>query len=65
MSHTTSIETAGLRFEPRSWPLFILRRIGRRISLARTRRQLRALDDRMLDDIGIARSDINGNFWEK
>jgi uncharacterized protein YjiS (DUF1127 family) len=65
MSHTTSIETSSPRSEPLSWPLVVLRRIGRRVSLARTRRQLRALDDRMLADIGIARSDINGNFWEK
>jgi uncharacterized protein YjiS (DUF1127 family) len=65
MSHTTSIETSSPRSEPLSWPLVVSRRIGRRVSLARTRRQLRALDDRMLADIGIARSDINGNFWEK
>jgi uncharacterized protein YjiS (DUF1127 family) len=65
MSHTTSIETSSPRSDPLSWPLVVLRRIGRCVSLARTRRQLRALDDRMLDDIGIARSEINGNFWEK
>jgi uncharacterized protein YjiS (DUF1127 family) len=65
MSDATSIETSDLRSEPLSWPLVVLRTIGRRISLARTRRQLRTLDDRLLDDIGIACSDIKGNFWEK
>jgi uncharacterized protein YjiS (DUF1127 family) len=35
-----------------------------RLALARTRRQLMALDDRMLQDIGLARTDIKGNFWE-
>jgi uncharacterized protein YjiS (DUF1127 family) len=44
--------------------LRLLQKIGRRISLARTRRQLMKMDDRLLDDIGLVRSDIQGNFWK-
>ena len=64
MSHTTSIETSSPRSEPLSWPLVVLRRIGRRVSLARTRRRLRALDDRMLADIGLTRGDLRDAYSE-
>ena len=37
----------------------LLARMGRRFSAAVTRSQLRALDDRMLMDIGLTRADID------
>lgn len=45
-----------------------LRRLDEMIRIARTRRDLRELDDRMLSDIGISRVDIEREsrrrFWD-
>lgn len=63
-NYTGSIAESAVNSAPVSLLQLILRKISRRFSLARARRQLMALDDRMLKDIGLTRPDIKGNFWD-
>ena len=52
-----------VELERRSGLLVLWQKLQRRRGLARARRELMALDDRSLADIGIARRDIKGIFW--
>jgi uncharacterized protein YjiS (DUF1127 family) len=59
--------TAGLRLALKALAATALARLWRRHELARQRRALLALDDRMLKDIGVSRAEAEGEacrpFW--
>ena len=40
-------------------------KVGRYVRLARAERELRGLDDRMLADIGLGRSEIHYMVWSR
>jgi uncharacterized protein YjiS (DUF1127 family) len=50
--------------EPFGYVRGIMRKIQQSFATIIARRQLMALDDRMLKDIGLTRCDIEGNFWK-